>query len=229
MLLELFHGSEKIISRPKYGKGKPFNDYGKAFYTTKEIDLAREWAVEKDRDGYVNCYELELDGLKVLNLCDDQYTIMNWLSLLVDNRTFEIQTDFGLEAINYLRENFLLPYDEYDVIIGYRADDSYFSFAQDFLNNTISISTLSKAMYLGDLGKQVAIKSERAFERIKFLGSEDVKAIEWYPQKEYRDNAARSRYAQMRNEPWKRGEIYMMTIIDEEIKPDDMRLRPGIT
>ena len=24
-------------------------------------------------------------------------------------------------------------------------------------------------------------------------------------------------------------EIYMMTIIDEEIKPDDMRLRPGIT
>ena len=31
----------------------------------------------------------------------------------------------------------------YDVIIGYRADDSYFAFAQDFLNNAISLNTLN--------------------------------------------------------------------------------------
>ena len=50
---------------------------------------------------------------------------------------------------------------EYDVIIGYRADDSYFSFAKDFINNTISVEQLAEAMRLGELGIQIVLKSER--------------------------------------------------------------------
>ena len=41
------------------------------------------------------------------------------------------------------------------MIIGYRADDSYFSFANAFLNNTLSLEQLKEAMYLGKLGEQV--------------------------------------------------------------------------
>lgn len=38
--------------------------------------------------------------------------------------------------------------------------DSYFSFAEDFLNNAISVSKLSKAMKLGNLGEQIVLKSD---------------------------------------------------------------------
>ena len=53
---------------------------------------------------------------------------------------------------------FLLDISEYDVIIGYRADDSYFSFAQDFVAGVISLQKLSEAMQLGKLGEQIVLK-----------------------------------------------------------------------
>lgn len=226
MLEKIYHGSKNKIKEPVYGKGSLFNDYGQAFYTTQSADLAREWSVDRNRSGFVNCYEIDMDRLCILNLCSQEYTILHWLAILTQNRSFEIQTDFGAEAMKYLKDNFLVDYDSYDVIIGYRADDSYFSFAQDFLNNVISIRTLSRAMYLGELGIQIAVKSERAFNSLKFCGSEMVASTVWYPRKEQRDMSARNRYAEMRKEPWRRGETYMMTIIDEEMKANDARLRP---
>ena len=55
---------------------------------------------------------------------------------------------------------------EVDVIIGYRAGDSYFSFAQDFVNNTISVRDLNQATHRGTLGEQVVLISEKAFCQI---------------------------------------------------------------
>lgn len=225
MEIELYHGSENRIVKPKFGVGNIRNDYGLAFYTTMDKELAMEWAVDSNQSGYLNRYKLDLDGLSVLNLDSDEYTILHWLAILVDNRTFDINTDFGAEAKKYLLDNFLLDYTEYDVITGYRADDSYFSFAQDFLNNEISISTLAKAMKLGNLGTQIAIKSEKAFHSIRYEDSNLVNSAEWYPAKEHRDELARKKYHEIRNTPWKRGEIYMMKIVDEELRADDVRLR----
>lgn len=74
----------------------------------------------------------------------------------------------------YLLDNFKVNYKDFDVIVGYRADDSYFAFAQDFLNGTISYQQLSKAMQLGKLGFQYVLKSKKAFDSIKYLGSEEV-------------------------------------------------------
>ena len=53
--MRLYHGSKDIITLPDYNIGKRFNDYGKGFYCTQEFDLACEWAVEKDHDGYATC------------------------------------------------------------------------------------------------------------------------------------------------------------------------------
>lgn len=226
--LKLYHGSEKIIQKPKYGVGKIYNDYGQCFYCTQSVDMAKEWAVDINRDGYVNFYDLDLSGLSMLDLSESKYTVINWLAILIANRNFDCQTDFGKEAKEYLLANYLPAIDNFDVIKGYRADDSYFSFAQDFLNNTISVSTLSKAMNLGVLGEQIAIKSKKAFEQIRYVGNEAVDSRQWYPKKLNRDSKARSDYKLMRNEPWKRGEIYMMQILEQEIKEDDARLRPDI-
>ena len=228
MKLDLYHGSERIIKQPEYGKGNRRNDYGMAFYTTQDVDLAMEWAVEKDRSGYANHYKLDTNGLKILNLSDEQYSILNWITILINNRLFEVHTDFGNEALAYLNEQFLLDYSSYDVIIGHRADDSYFTFAQDFLNNEISLGTLQKAMKLGVLGEQIAIKSKKAIDSLEFVESIEASSDIWYPGKERRDTMARQSYRELRKASWKKGEIYIMNIIDQEIKSDDVRLRPEL-
>ena len=134
----LYHGSKDRIVKPLFGAGKPNNDYGLGFYCTESEELAKEWAVAKDHDGWANVYSLEDGDLTVLNLNSGQYCILHWLAVLLENRQFE--TEYGLpsEAKSYLTTRFAVPYKEVDAIIGYRADDSYFTFAQDFISGTAS-------------------------------------------------------------------------------------------
>ena len=224
-MVKLFHGSNKIIDRPQFGYGKRHNDYGLGFYCTEDVNMAKEWAVQADIDGVVNSYNIDMSHLNVLDLNSEEYCILVWLVILLKNRRFDIQSDFGEEAIAYLIGNFSVDYEEYDVIKGYRADDSYFSFAQDFINNNISLSTLKSAMKLGKLGEQIVLKSKKAFDSIQFEESIYVDSSVMFPKKELRDKKARNEYHELRQRPWKRGEIYMMQILDMEIKRDDVCLR----
>ena len=170
--LILYHGSPKIIQTPILGKGKSYNDYGKGFYCTEHLELAKEWACMENEDGYANKYELDTNGLSVLNLSSDEYTILHWLALLMEYRKFRISTPVMKRGADWLKEHFLLDLTQYDAVVGYRADDSYFSFATAFLNNTISLSKLEKAMQLGKLGEQVVAVSKEAFERFSFVQAE---------------------------------------------------------
>lgn len=86
--IKLYHGSENIIDKPLYGKGKSTNDYGKGFYCTENIELAKEWACSNGNDGYANCYELDMHGLNILWLNKPPYTILNWLAVLAAHRTY---------------------------------------------------------------------------------------------------------------------------------------------
>ena len=112
----------------------------------------------------------------------------------------------------------------YDLIIGYRADDSYFSFAQDFLSGAISYQQLRKAMYLGELGEQIVLVSRRSFSAIRYIGSEKAFRSEWLVKKTERDRQARAAYFHSDRMRYRRGELYAVTILDEEIKPNDPRL-----
>lgn len=225
MNIILYHGSEITVGQPIWGKGKKYNDYGLGFYCTENIDVAKEWAVDENRDGYINIYEMDLSGLTVLNLQSVDYCILHWLTVLLQNREFKTDSALARTSKKYLIEHFSTNYEEFDIIRGYRADDSYFSFAQDFLNGTISVRQLAEAMKLGRLGEQIVLKSKKSFDRIIFKDSEAVSAEEWFPQKSGRDDRARMQYRQMNKDEWQRGDIYVTHILDEEIKPNDLRLR----
>ena len=213
--LVLYHGSDKIISSPKYGYGKPFNDYGQGFYCTKHIDLAKEWAVEAERDGFVNVYEIDDKGLKILNLNDEKYSILHWITLLIEHRTFSINSPLARDGIGFLQRNYHIDIDKYDAIIGYRADDSYFSFARAFLANTISIEQLEEAMCLGELGQQFFIKSEKAFSKLKFVEAKQVDCAEYYPKKSARDSKARESYNTIADAMDKTG-TYLIDLVRKE-------------
>lgn len=221
----IYHGSKDIIEKPKFGKGKPYNDYGLGFYCTENLALAKEWAVNIGRDGYANIYEIDDSRLSVLNLNDEQYTILHWLAILLENRHFDSPSSLSHEAKEYILNNFSVDYKSYDVIIGYRADDSYFSFAQDFLNGTISYRQLNNAMHLENLGQQFVLKSKKAFDLISFIGYENASFNEWYSRKENRDKAARRDYFDTEKNKRLRGDIYITQIIDEEMNGNDARLR----
>ena len=98
----LYHGSKDIITRPEFGTGSPYNDYGRGFYCTESLDLAREWACLENRDGFANKYAMDLNGLSIMNLTDGSYNILNWLSLLLANRKFSITANIARQAKNYL-------------------------------------------------------------------------------------------------------------------------------
>ncbi|MBR4277849.1 MAG: DUF3990 domain-containing protein [Lachnospiraceae bacterium] len=221
----VYHGSEKIIEKPEYGLGSLHNDYGRGFYCTREVALAKEWACSKGNDGYANSYELDYSGLLVLNLNSDDYSILNWLALLAENRTYWQQGSISKEAKDYIKQNFLIDISGYDVIIGYRADDSYFSFAQDFVSGTISLGKLSEAMRLGRLGEQIVLKSKKAFERIKYIGNELALAEEYSIKKANRDALARRAYRQTKAASADINDIYILDIMREGIKNGDPRLR----
>ena len=156
---------------------------------------------------------------------DDKYCILHWLAILLSNREFDTPAGLALEAKEFLKKNFMLDYKEYDIIKGYRADDSYFSFAQDFINGTISYRQLNNAMYLGKLGIQYVLKSKEAFNRIVFDGYEEAEYKEWYAKKMKRDKSARREYFDVERNRRQRGDIYITQILDEEMSPDDKRLR----
>ena len=64
-----------------------------------------------------------------------------------------------------------------------------------------------------------------AFERIRFLGSEVAENGEWYAKKMLRDKSARREYFDVERNRRQRGDLYIMQIMDEEMKADDPRLR----
>ena len=229
MTRKLYHGSQNIIEKPIFAFGKKYNDYGLGFYCTENLDMAKEWGVFENKDGYANCYELEFDGLKILDLNSEEYCILHWLAILLQNREFDILSGLALEAKEYLLKHFLVDYESCDVIIGYRADDSYFSFAQDFINGTISYRQLNYAMHLGNLGQQIVLKSQKAFERMEFLGYEVAESEAWYAKKMVRDKTARREYFDIERNRYQRGDIYIIQIIDEEMKEDDLRLRQSLS
>lgn len=223
--MQIYHGSKDIINRPEFNKGKPSNDYGMGFYCTEDFDLACEWAVDKDRDGYANCYELDISNLKILNLNEEPYGIMEWLAILLQYRDINMQFPVQLEAREYIINNFLIDVSEYDVICGYRADDSFFSFARVFLSNSITYRQLKEAMHLGELGQQIVLKSQKAFDTIEPRGYSVARALDWYVRKQQRDMAARDKYSFICMQPRTKDDIFITNIIDKEMIKGDIRLQ----
>lgn len=221
----LYHGSEQIIEKPELSKGKLHNDYGRGFYCTQIEELAKEWACGKNNDGFVNEYTLDIRGLSVLDLNGEEYNILNWLAVLADNRSYWQKNSIAAEAKKYISEHFSVDVGSYDIIKGYRADDSYFSFARDFVSGTISLRKLTEAMRLGELGEQIVLKSPAAFEKIKFVRSIRADADEYYKKKVERDRKARQEYRLKKEGSDSMDDVFMLDIIREGMVNGDSRLR----
>ncbi|MDO4460528.1 MAG: DUF3990 domain-containing protein [Clostridia bacterium] len=224
----VYHGSQRIIESPVYSFGKEEKDFGRGFYCTESLELAKEWACPIQKDGYANIYDLEIDSLNVLNLNSGNFNILNWLALLMKNRRFNLSKNktLGISGKKYIIENFLPDISGYDVIIGYRADDRYFAFAKDFIQGGISVRQLSNAMKLGELGEQVVLMSQKAFDHISFKGYETSDSSIYYEMRMEREMRANSAFNAMHEAvDFRRDDLFILDILREGVKSDDPRLR----
>ena len=184
----------------------------------------------------MNKYSIESADLKILNLSEDKYSILDWLTLLVINRTFKKTTTVAMQAYKYLSNTFFIDTNKYDAIIGYRADDSYFAFAKGFLNNEITLSQLEMAMHLGHLVEQNVVRSEKAFDLLSSEGAETVRSEEFYIKRKIRDAKSKQAYLDLIKGGMDKDElvseiengIYMIDILRGEISADDECIQRNI-
>lgn len=221
-IITLYHGSEQLIEEPTFGKGKLNNDFGLGFYCTESEDLAKEWAVSSLRNGFANRYTLGTEYLNVLNLNSPDFTILNWIAVLVEHRLFSIKTPVARRAKRYLVENFSVNVNAFDVITGYRADDSYFDYAESFLNNGITVEQLARAMRLGKLGEQIVLKSRFAFSKLHYEGFEVADRETYFCLRKARNDEANRIYMEMLEE--ESDGLYIQDIMRGGIQNDDPRI-----
>ena len=226
-IITIYHGSEKIVEKPILGRGRKNNDFGLGFYCTASKELAKEWAVSNLYDGISNCYTLDTEYLNILNLNSSDYSILNWIAVLVKHRVFSIKNPVARRAKRYLLDNFSINVNAFDLIIGYRADDSYFDYAESFLNNAISVEQLARAMKLGKLGEQIVIKSKFAFSKLKYEGYDIANKDRYYVFRKDRNDEANKLYMEMLEE--ESDGLYIQDIIRGGIKNDDPRIPRNVS
>ena len=217
--MRIYHGFGQIVNNPKFGMGKPYNDFGPGFYCTENKDLAAEWAVSSGRNGFVSAYAINTDKLRVTDLCSSRYNVLHWLRVLMDFREFDAGSSLLHDAKEYIRRNYYVDYQVSDCIAGYRADNCIFSFAQDFLNGRISYQRLKELLTM-QACKQFVIKSRRAFEDITYVSYESAACEEYYPVA----NSREIRLLKASGKPSSSKEIFISQMIEEEIKSYDSRL-----
>lgn len=222
----LLHGTDHIIEKPDINIGNEHNDYGKGFYCTKTEEMAKEWACKQNTDGFVNRYEFDIEGLKILNLTDGNHTVLNWIAILLKYRTFKLNSEIAIDARDYIIEHYSVNIGNYDVVVGYRANDSYFQYAESFVSNGLPLRSLNKALKLGKLGEQTVLISPKAFGKIKFIDASPVSKDVYYPKFIARDSSARKVFKQeIKKSKAYRDDVFVMDILREEMQNNDPRIQ----
>ena len=139
--ITLYHGSPDEIVTPRFGLGEDKHDYGKGFYLTENLELAKEWAVYRPNaaNGWVHKYELVTDGLNILDFRD--HNVLTWLSELMKHRAAADSRRYRILSKQFI-EKFGITTEGYDLIRGWRANASYFYIAKAFVRDEVDIEIL---------------------------------------------------------------------------------------
>ena len=196
--LILFHGSPNETVTPTFGMGNEKHDYGMGLYLTESIELAKEWALCRpdETNGWVHKYEFDMEGLKVIDF--QQINVLSWLAELMKHRDASDTKRYRILAQKFI-DQYGVDTTGYDVIIGWRANASYFYIAKEFVKDNIDMDILEELLSLGGLGIQYCIKTERAYEKLQELPDSlmSVDYAEFNEKYNERDTNAREKMRQL--------------------------------
>lgn len=199
-IITLYHGTPDKVVVPKFGGGDDKHDYGRGFYLTENIDLAKEWAVcrPNEQNGWVHKYELDCEDLQILDF--QERNVLAWLAELMKHRDAADSKRYRMLAAKFI-EKYGVNTDGYDVIKGWRANASYFYIAKEFVRDNIDMDILEELLSLEGLGIQYCIKSELAYSRLHEVKAAlcEVKYSEFNDRYNQRDVMARNKMRDLVN------------------------------
>jgi hypothetical protein len=202
-LITIYHGTRELDFAPNFGGGRNYHDFGKGLYATEDIEAAKEWACQdKTECAYIYTYELETARLNIINL--DKSNIIQWVSALMQHRPSKKIRGASFDLCKKMIEVYGIDVEAYDAIRGYRADNSYFQFASDFVSGVMSLPTLRKAVTEGALGLQICIKSALAYEHLELVQVDKISREEcelYHERYLAKDSAVRTLANSYLNEP----------------------------
>ena len=191
-IITLYHGSQNKEIMPTFGYGEDKHDFGRGFYLTNDINLAKEWAVcsSSHSNGWLHAYKLDIDELRVMDF--ENQSVLNWIAELMKHRDASDSRRYHVLAKSFI-DKYGLDTSSFDVIKGWRADASYFFIAKEFVRDNIDLDILEELLMPRNLGIQYCIKSELAFSRLTedLSGLMEVDFIEFNAKYNNRDCTAR--------------------------------------
>lgn len=212
----LFHGSPDKFIVPTYGKGEEKHDYGRGFYLTESIDLAKEWAVcrPNEANGFIHQYELDTEELKILDF--QEQGILAWLAELMKHRDAADSKRYRMLSRKFIAK-YGVDSDQYDVIKGWRANASYFYIAKEFVRDNIDMDILEELLSLGGLGIQYCIKTELAYSKLHEIdsGLQIVQYTEFNEKYNQRDITARQKMRELADSDVNRVTKVFSTLFEE--------------
>jgi len=147
--LLLYHTGFHERRSPDIRAGWKNADFGQGYYLTPDRDFARRWATErKGESTFVNVYELDTDGLNLLELDRGEA----WFDYIFRNRAGQPDT---------------MP--EYDVILGPVANDTLYDLMGMTTSCFLERETSLRILNLGPVYTQAVIKTDRAVAQLRFL------------------------------------------------------------
>ncbi len=147
----LYHTGFVELPEPDIYYGRKNADFGQGFYLTPDKDFSERWA--KSRKGcntYVNCYDFDTEGLKIIRLARDK----DWFEYIFRNRR--------------AREDILK---DYDVVIGPIANDTIYDVMGILTSGLLEDEQALKLLQIGPEYVQLAIKTEKAVKQLHWISA----------------------------------------------------------
>ena len=143
----IYHSTNVIIENPHIVNTSYFKDFGYGFYTTEIRNQAEKWTRKKNPK-IVNIYDLDLAYKKELN-----------------NKVFISMTEDWLDFIAFCRSG---GSHSYDTVEGPMADDTVFTYVDDFLSGLISREAFWELCKFKYPTHQLVFNTDKSLEYLKF-------------------------------------------------------------
>lgn len=156
--MELFHGSNVVVSKPCIRPNLRALDFGAGFYLTSDQKQAVRWArnvVRRRKDGQVilNVYEFDVMRIPSKHILKFTKEDGDWLDFVVMNRKESYRGQ------------------SYDLVLGPVANDSTLPVINDYMDGVYTKEEAVRRLLPQNLTDQYAFLTEAALQCLIFKGS----------------------------------------------------------
>lgn len=147
--MEIYHGTNVVVTKPEVRVSGYTKDFGYGFYCTKMEKQARRWAISKRNPHIVCVYEYQPTA--DLNI-----------------KTFPEMSDEWLDFVADCRHGQSHPY---DIVEGPMADDEIWDYVEDFLSGRITREAFWVLARFKHPTHQILFCNDRSLQSLTFKSS----------------------------------------------------------